>query len=312
MSPAEMMNAIGIHLTVSIAKSGEKAGLAEHSWVDRPDGFLGFLGVSQILMEIWFDERIGPLGAVTACTVDGTKTHIPKKNVRPRMRVTPDGEYPVYHRSVEVKVNDLGVARTNYPPNLIRIMRLVPANGAPRIEVYDLSIVSQNGAFFVCFQKMKTVPVFRTLTEAIDLPSIESGSMKELIINFAKDFLGQNPNIPWVDQFVGRSTADGSDLSECQGRVLWFNQAHGLGALSAIWKGTLVQARIHWHVTPESRSQEGRPGLRVLHEGDVISFEKLIQPRMNVAPGYDKPRTTTFEWEVDGEVRVIESAMAFV
>lgn len=307
LSPAEMMDSIGMHLTVQISKSGEAVGLAEHGWVDQPDGFLGDLGAGRISMELWFDDRVGPQGSVVACTIDNKRHHIPLVNRRPEMNVAPEGEYPVYRRAVSITTSDAGIAYTMFPANLARILRVVPAAGRLSVEIYEVSIISQKGAFFVCFQQTNEVPVFLANDGSLMFPSLEDGPMKDFIQKFVGGFLGGNPTkIPSISEYVGSSRMDGSDLSDGEARVIWFNQAQGYGLVVTRRDGKAIEARIHWSALPERWIQDGRPGRKVVYRGEIISYDEISAPRMGVATGYATPRQTTFQWEVVGHVRVAE------
>lgn len=239
----------------------------------EPDGYVGELTNGQAVITATVLRGHPFIGI----DVDGAKNVTPKKNWS---RI--EG-LKVFQAQIPIKTGKKGgVNHTEYPDNNLRLLE-VRRNG--QVALWEISLISQEGYFFLTTQKVYCDQCYRkgdrifcapftkwpqlvgpppnnkrrgiTLTELIPLDSLKSVSEYRKI----QAYINLPPNT---------------------GSVLWFNLSQGYGLIIT---PDGKQARVHWRQI----IREGR--LAFFETGDLVSYKYLMKPNQT------KARKTTFPRE---------------
>jgi len=216
--------------------------------------------------------------------VDPSKT-LDKNKAEAARRQKVLGNHKAYVADIQVKWSDKKKClHTEYPFNNLRVLRL----SGNVVEEWEFSVTSQGGKFFLSEQKVYTWTVWRN---GLTIGSFEKGldDWPQMLKTLWHLFGAKVNALPcYTDALVIDEPEMPEEFAENQGRVIWWNEAKGLGVLNTS-KG---QARVHWtQVTPSPRK-------RSLTTGMLVSYKELAEPKTN--PG----QSTSFEYEAKGVAKV--------
>lgn len=235
------------------------------------DGYIGNLVADQALIQIKIAPQDVNKFAVYGFNVDG------KKNIQLKKDYSLRGPEKCYKAVIRIEQN--GKLRfTEYPANNFRILRL---SRKGNVTIWEIALVSQNGEFFLTTQNTYDVICYQGDCGLI-CPQFEKWpqmveTLRELTAGFVKRFRS-------IDEYKPRAEITANGLAPNTGRVLWFNYASDVGAITTP-EGT---ARVHWSQIAK------RPRLAYLIQGEMVSYEKLQTPNVT------KRRETAFQKEALG------------
>ncbi|GEM_PF-1124798 len=212
----------------------------------------------------------------------------PQDNEDPALE-TPEGTQ-IYRRNIPIVESDLqpNVKTTKYPQNNLRILQSLD-NGY--FQQWRVSIVSQKNKLFLVTEKLyQPFRCYRSGTSVVCPTHQEKWSAFVEFLNFAlSDSIKEA--LPPIRELIEDEKKESPEvkthkINQDQGRVIWYSQAEQMGMI----KTNEGVARVHWsNIKPRSDSR-----LIHLKEGELVSYEELIHPRLTRA------RSTGFKLEAVG------------
>lgn len=239
----------------------------------EPDGYVGELTSGTAVIAATVLRGFPFIGI----KVDGKKNVVKKKDWSEAEGIK------VFQAVIPIKTAEKGgMNHTEYPDNNLRLLEIHP-NG--HVALWEISLVSQEGYFFLTTQKVYCDQCYRDGDRIFCAPFVKwpqlTGPMPEDGFNrITLTNLLKIENLPLVCDYKSTQTAR-NGLRPNTGRVLWFNLAQGYGAMNTP-KG---MARVHW----TQIMKEGR--LAFFETGDLVSYKYLTKPNQT------KARKTTFPRE---------------
>jgi hypothetical protein len=264
----------------------------------EPDGYLGETEASCFYLDVEIPPGYEAIGFNVADDRSITKARDwrekPQDDEDPAMQ-TPEGTR-IYRRNVPVVESDLRLCAktTKYPQNNLRILQGL---GDGYFQQWRVSIISQDGHFFLVTEKMyEPFRCYRSGTSVICPAHQEKWGAFVTFLNFALRGSAQEALPPIrelaEDEEKERPKAKLNGISQGQGRVVWYSRAEQMGMVMTK-EGA---ARVHWtNIKPRSDSR-----LAHLNEGELVSYEELTRPHLTRA------RSTGFKLEAVG-IKLIES-----
>ncbi len=264
----------------------------------EPDGYLGETAANCFYLDIEVPPGYQAIGFNVAD--DRSVTMARDWRAKPQDEEDPALETPegtrIYRRNVPVVESDLRLSAktTKYPQNNLRILQNL---GDGYFQQWRVSIVSQDGHFFLVTEKMyEPFRCYRSGDSVICPTHQEKWGSFVTFLNLALRGSAQQALPPIrelaEDEEKKQPKAKPNGISQGQGRVIWYSQAEQMGMVMTK-EGA---ARVHW----TNIKSRGDSRLAHLNEGELVSYEELTRPHLTRA------RSTGFKLEAVG-VRLIES-----
>lgn len=230
----------------------------------EPDGYVGELTNGQAVITATVLRGYPFIGI----DVDG------KKNISPKKDWSEKEGKKVFQTKVPIKTGEKGgVNHTEYPNNNLRLLE-VHHNG--QVALWEISLISQEGYFFLTTQKVYCDQCYRKDGDKIFCAPFVKWPQ---ILAFLDGKMAVQ-NLPLMSDYKNTPQAS-NGLVPNTSRVLWFNLAQGFGAITT----SEGMARIHWsQILREER-------LAFLETGDLVSYKYLMKPNQT------KSRKTAFPRE---------------
>lgn len=234
------------------------------------DGYLGQLRPGSLLLEIYVEAG---RDYIYAFDVDA------KKNINFKKDHTLDPvEGSMFLSNIRIKTGDDGVYHTEYPQNNFRLLRIYK-NG--HIEMWEISVISQNGNFFLTTQKTYNTNCYNNKGN-LDCPKFSKWPQ---MLNLLLSSLVIK-NLPLISEYEEEKMIRSGELPQGIGHVQWYNIAQGFGAIMT----PNGPARVHWkNIFPVNGDR-----FVSLVPGSRIRYQKLIAPKQT------KARSTNFRLEAAG------------
>ena len=265
----------------------EKDGISLQGSVDGnvlipdSDGYVGKLSSGFVNIDI----KIAEGHNVFCVVVDGKKNVNLKHDTACDAEVVEPGRH--YRMKIQIKQGLTGIFHTEYPNNN---MRLVEIFDDGRVKMWEASLVSQGGDFFLVIQEVYEFRCYDT-GGVLCCPYFETEfrSWPQLILVLGRLFHSLGIDLPQWHGELPEADLLFEGLGQVTAGVLWFNVAQGIGAVQT----RDGSARVHW-------SQITRNGSRLAYlvPGETVQFTAM-RTRYQT-----KARKTSFSREVVG-VRLI-------
>ena len=238
----------------------------------RPDadGYLGQLRPGSVSLEVCVAAG---RDYIYAFDVDA------KKNINFKKDHSADPlEGSMFLSNITIKMAEDGVYHTEYPNNNFRLMRIYK-NG--HIEMWEISVISQNGNFFLTTQKTYDTYCYNNNSK-LDCPKFSKWPQ---MLNLLHTSL-LIKNLPPISEYGEEKMVRPGELPKETGYVQWYNIAQGFGAIMT----PNGPARVHWkNIFPSNGNR-----LTFISAGDRVRYQKLIAPQQT------KARSTNFRLEAVG------------
>lgn len=197
-----------------------------------------------------------------------------KKNVVPKKDLSKIEGLKVFQAKIPIKTGGKGgVNHTEYPNNNLRLLEIGLIG---RIGLWEISLISQEGYFFLTTQKVYDDTQYCDGDKIFCAPFVKWPQMLSFL---AEKMMVQN--LQPISEYKSTPQSTNRGLAPNTGHILWFNLAQGFGAITTP-KG---MARVHW----SQIIKEGR--LAFLETGDLVLFKYLKKPNQT------KKRETAFPRE---------------
>jgi len=241
--------------------------------------------------------KIGMEAIVVPFVVDGKKNVSALKPVDPQEgddQFVWERKISIFHaapsRFVTTDEQVRGIYYTRYPDNLLKVARIGLGG---KIEIWEIAVISQEGDFFLTVQRLYEAQALKSEKGSIKIPEFDQKwpQLAQLIRQVTTTMGLSLEAESTAHQTVEENLA--GDLSENEGRVVWYNAANGVGAIVL---GDGSQARVYWKEI--SQRDLGR---RYLVKGEKVRYATLKTP--DVSP---TKRQTGFQKEAIG-VTLIKS-----
>ena len=235
------------------------------------DGYVGNFGpgVATLSVQILEQEK----DRFHGITVDSKKNVVLKKDLAP----VQGKEGKLYSAKCQIKLSMQGIPSTEYPENNLRLIEL---KGGGKFSIWEIALISQGGKFFLTVQETYRAECFLDEEGKIVCPHLDRWPQ---LLGVLEGLINREKLKP-VSCYQPPPELDATNLGPNEGRVLWWNDAQGLGAIIT----PQGSARVHWS------SISPRPRRSFLIPGETITFFGLYAPRET------KGRPTSFRWEARG------------
>ena len=199
-----------------------------------------------------------------------------------------EGKGRLFKITVPFKTSNLGVPHTEYPANTLRMLE---AYRDGRVQIWTISLVSQEGDFFLVTHKQYEVRCCYRMG-AVYCPYFETpphswpqliGVLQSVFADVGVDGLPSRFSIPETEKFY---------LEGHQGRGMFWSPEQQWGMVQTT-EGT---ARVHWTQVPR------RPRRAFLVPGETVLYTELRTPLHQKPPAGSaaKERRTSFQKEAVG------------
>lgn len=216
----------------------------------QPDGYLGALMGRRVILEV---QVAHDRPNVFAFTLDGQYRVLPKKDEGS------DGK--IYRLSIPLRNHpEEGFGYTHARMNNLR---LVEAGDGGNARLWEISVISQKGEFFLVAQRDQEAECFRD-GDAIVCPSFPGRpQIAAYLASLYATRIGTLPFLPPASPDPPAET-----FGPKRGRALWWSASQGMGRILTD-NGV---AGVHWrNVAPTGRRAYLAPG-------DLVTYEKLRVP----------------------------------
>ena len=194
----------------------------------------------------------------------------------------------VFKRTLEVYEGDGKGNYVSYPNNHFKLLELYK-NGA--FKIWEVGITMRNRKFYLVAQDVWRERAYRD-GETVVIPAVSDWTSLRKVIYMTdaerrelelhrneKKFVAIVPHdhenllslkdLEPASRYISRPEITADGLGENQGRVTWWNDCHGMGAIIT----PFGSARVHRNNLAPSDE------FISLEKGDVIEFDELIEPK---------------------------------
>ncbi len=229
--------------------------------------------IETAVLMVAVDRQSGLFGL----NVDGTKNVTLKKDWTPDDVATALFSVKVPIKTAPGDAQRDAVFYTEYPANHLRLLSM---DKAGNLRIYEISLISQNGDFFVATQCVYQTRVYRDVDGIFcpQWPDNKWPQLMELVGVLLKD---HRTKLPERSKCPAPERINGKSLENHTGVVQWYNLAQGYGCVITN-KGA---ARVHWS------NLTGMNGQCFLEPGQKVTIGSVDKPKSSLR------RTTQFRNE---------------